>query len=153
MICTSYPTCPSDPERALCALVADAIEGDADGWRMLRETRRVDQLQIDFRFGMVLDDGTHIVIEGPFVATLDGVSVTVIPETLEGVGAALAVLHRDLSDLRAWRSGALRVAVSDGGAIDVPPGDAFENWQVTLADGSRLIGLPGGGVATYPSTR
>lgn len=113
---------------------------------------RVDQVQVDFRFGLALDDGTIIVIGSPFAATIDGVVVAVTPETLDGVGAALAVLHRDVSGLRATRSGSLRVELSDGALIEVPPGDAYENWQVLLPDGSQFIGLPGGDVATFPPT-
>lgn len=123
---------------------------DAEGWSLLREPRRIDQVQLDFRFGLVLDDGTLIVIEGPFAATIDGAVVAVDPETLEGVSAALAVLHRHVSVVRASRSGALRIELSDGGLIEVAPSDAYENWQVILSDGSQLVGLPGGDVAIFP---
>jgi hypothetical protein len=76
--------------------------------------------------------------------------VSVTPETLEGVGDALAVIHREVSGIRAHRSGSLRVELSDGGLIEVAPGDAYESWQVVLADGSQLIGLPGGDVTSLP---
>ena len=130
--------------------VSEAIRGDADEWSLLPESARVDQVQVDFRFGLVLDNQMLIVIEGPFIATPYGVAVPVTPETLEGVGAALAVIHREVSGLRAHRSGSLRVELSDGGLIEVGPGDAYESWQVVLPDGSQLIGLPGGDVATFP---
>jgi hypothetical protein len=130
--------------------VSESLAGDAGGWSLLRDTRRIDQVQVDFRFSLVMDDGTYMVIESPFTATIDGVEIAVTPETLDGVGAALAVLHRDVSGLRASRSGALRVELADGGLIEVPPNDAYENWQVILPDGRQLIGLPGGDVATFP---
>ena len=48
-------------------------------WFASSALRRIDQIQLDFRFGLVLDDGTLIVIESPFVATIDGVVTEVIP--------------------------------------------------------------------------
>ena len=92
------------------ARVPDVIVDDADGWCLVHEERRIDQIQLDFRFGLVLDDGTLIVIECPFVATIDGVATEVAPETLQGVEPALAVLHRQLSEVpllgrELWRSG------------------------------------------------
>ena len=132
------------------ARVSDAIVEDANGWSLVREERRIDQIQLDFRFGLVLDDGTLIVIESPFVATIDGVATEVVPETLQRVEPALAVLHRQLSQVRAFRSGALQIVLTDGGRIEVPPGDGYENWDVILPDGSQFIGLPDGDVATFP---
>jgi hypothetical protein len=131
--------------------VTTMFEGDAESWPLVRDSRRVDQVQVDFRFSLVLDDGTLVVVESPFVATIDGVRFSVTPETLEGVGNALVVLHRDLSDLRAFRRGGLRIALADGGLIEVSPGDAYESWQVILPDGSQFIGLPGGAVGTFPA--
>lgn len=131
----------------------DEIAENAEGWSLVREQRRIDQIQLDHRFGLLLDDGTLIVIESPFVATVDGVATEVIPETLEHVEPALAVLHRELSELHAFRSGALRIVLVDGGLIEVPPDDGYENWQVILSDGSQFVGLPDGEVATFPPNR
>ncbi|MEZ5216367.1 MAG: DUF6188 family protein [Ilumatobacteraceae bacterium] len=126
------------------------IDDDADAWSLLGNPRRIDQIQVDFRFGLMLDDGTLVIIESPFTATIDGRAVAVAPETLEGVGAVMAVLHRTVTAVRAMRSGALRVELSDGGLIEVAPGDAYENWQVLMPDGSQLVGLPAGDVAAFP---
>ncbi len=131
----------------------DTIREDADGWTLFRHPLRIDQIQLDFRFSLMLEDGTLIIIESPFVATIDGVAATVTPETLQHVEHALAVLHGHVAELRASRSGALRVALTDSGSIEVPPGDGYENWNVILPDGSQFIGLPDGDVATFGPTR
>ena len=65
---------------------------------MVRGYRRIDQIQLDHRFGLTLNGGTTIVIESRSVTTIDGVVTEVMPETLEHVEPALAVLHRELSE-------------------------------------------------------
>jgi hypothetical protein len=112
------------------ALVADAVVEDADGWSLISQERRIDQIQLDFRFGLMLDDGTLIVIESPFVVSIDGVVTNAVPETLEHVGPALAFLHHDVSNVHALRSGALHIVLSDGARIDVSPGDGYENRAI-----------------------
>ena len=132
------------------ACVAGGIVEDAEGWSLVDDQRRIDTIQLDFRFSLVLDDGTLVVIESPFTATVDGKSIDVAPETLEGVGSVLGVLHRNLASVRALRTGALHIELSDGGRGVVPPSEDYENWQVILPDGTQFIGLPGGGVAILP---
>lgn len=97
----------------------------------------------------MLDDGTLIVIESPFVATIDSIATEVVPETLEHVTPALAVLHQDVTLLQAQRSGALLIVIADRGKIEVAPGDGYENWNVILPDGSQIIGLPDGDVTIF----
>ncbi len=65
--------------------VPDTIREDTDGWSLVRHPLRIDQIQLDFRFSLMLEDGTLIIIESPFVATIDRVAVTVTPETLQHV--------------------------------------------------------------------
>jgi hypothetical protein len=130
--------------------VGEAIVESADGWLLVGEACRVDQIQVDYRFALVLVGGTVLTVEQPFDLLLDGVVTRVDPETLDGVGGALGVLHREVGAVRARRSGGLTVELVDGGRLDVAPDDRFESWQVNCSDGHLLVGLPGGDVAVFP---
>lgn len=79
--------------------MVEVIASDADDWSLLGIPRRVDQIQVDFRFGLI-DDGTLVIVESPSTATMDGLVVAVTPETLEGVGAAISALPLLSSPMR-----------------------------------------------------
>ena len=129
--------------------MAPAADGDA--WSLEGGVRHITQLQLDRRFGLLLDDNL-VVIGVPFVMQLDGASFEVDPAAGVGVARAVGVLHRRVDGGRASRAGDLDL-VFEGGRLHVAPHAEFESWEVVLSDGAIWVALPGGGVSSFPPRR
>ena len=135
------------------ALVPDmsAVE-DEDGWCFAFVEDLVTQLRVDHRFTLLLENGIEIVVEEPF--TLRGPSgfETVPPgEAVYEVQAALPLFNQRVTEMRASRVGALRVAFDGGYEIEAAPNPAYESWQVAFPDGRMWVGAPGGDVVVFPA--
>ena len=125
------------------------VERTSDGWTFRFREPGVAQLQIDFRFSLLVGDGALIVIEEPFVLRHDETEV-LVPPGGDGseVGAALPLFGQEITAATASSSGELHIQFGNGATASVPVNPAYENWQIVLSDGQQWIGLPGGGV-TY----
>ncbi|PZE80245.1 DUF6188 family protein [Curtobacterium sp. MCBD17_032] len=105
--------------------------------------------QLDLRFST----GTSVSIETPFTLTLADGSVTVHdPEDHDSLGGALRLLH-DTVDRARVDSDVLVIGFVGGTFLTVGTDPEYESWHVHTAAGSRLIGLPGGGVAIWLPSR
>lgn len=122
----------------------------ADGWTLGQGNRHVTQLQLDFRFGLLLDDGSLIILNGPFILHSEDSRTLVDGEPGEAFSPALSLLHRDLVEAIAHTDGRLSLTFSDGVRLEAMPDDHYENWEAHLSDGAQLIGVPGGGVTVFP---
>jgi hypothetical protein len=52
----------------------------------------------------------------------------------------------------AWtEAGALSVTYDDGTVVNVPVDPNYEAWNIVEVDGTMVVSLPGGGLATFPA--
>lgn len=124
---------------------------DAEGgWTFHFGDPVIIQLQVDYRFSLVLS-GALIVLESPFeMRTGDG-TVRVQPGVdMAQVGQALSLFDARVEAVRAAPSGDLRIDLADEIAVTVSAATHHENWQIVKPDGEQWIGLPGG-VAHFPA--
>ena len=133
-----------------------SIAEDDDGWSFLFDEGLVTQLQIDYRFTLLLDGGVLITLDEPFFLANSSAQALVPPgDAVWEVAAALPLFNQSVSRVMARRSGDLQIVFTNGWRIDVPveASGSYENWQITLPDGRMWIGLPGGGVSEHPPER
>jgi hypothetical protein len=128
------------------------VQEDETGWTFPFAGEGIAQLGVDYRLTLHLGSGPHIVLEGPFVLSGQGQSLTIDPSDVSRVAPALRLLHQIVRQATALRSGVLVISLHDGSTVEAPTHDHFENWQVTLVDGTQFVGLPGGGVTIFPPT-
>lgn len=123
---------------------------DEDGWTLLLDGVAVAQIGVDYRLLLRLGGGGEIVIETTFALTdASGARLTIDPTIVTEQAAAQPLLHQIVRSARIDRDGTLHLAFYDQTEVDVSTSDLFENWQVTLKDGTMFAGLPGGEVATF----
>ena len=125
---------------------------DDDGFMLLLDGVAVAQIGVDYRLLLRLGGGGEIVIESTFDLTgPTGERTRIEPAIVTQQAAALPLLHQIFRGARIDRDATLRLTFYDGSEIEVPPSRTFENWQVTLSDGTLFGGLPGGEVAMFPA--
>ena len=109
----------------------------------------VTQLRVDHAFTLLIGDATVVRIETPFRLRRGKLDETLAGDAPHDVGAALPLLHQEVSSLQVRSSGALHLVFGDGSTIDVAPTPEVphETWQITQGDW-MWVGLPGGGVGT-----
>lgn len=97
---------------------------------------RIDH-QARLRFGSV-----EIVIECPFVLTVDDAAHRLDPNTRIDLGPLLALYPASLSAAYVSEGAALHLDLDSGATIVVPPDAQYEAWQVH-GDGWLLVCVPG----------
>lgn len=101
--------------------------------------------QLDLRFST----GTAVTIETPFTLTSPvGTATLHDPDDPASLAAPLRLLHDTVRCARVDHD-VLTVGFDGGTDLTVGPDPEFESWHHHTAAGSRMIGLPGGGVAIW----
>jgi hypothetical protein len=101
--------------------------------------------QLDLRFS----SGTSVSIETSFTLTLpDGTATVHDPEEHDSLVAPLRMLHDTVGHARVDLD-VLTIGFDDGTVLTVGPHPDFESWHHHTTAGSRMIGLPGGGVSIW----
>jgi hypothetical protein len=98
---------------------------------------RIDH-QVRLQFGNV-----EIVIECPFVLTVNGVVHQLDPAARKDLGPLLAVYPAALATAYVTESAALHVEFDSGATIVVPQDAQYEAWQVHDDSGWLLVCMPG----------
>ncbi len=97
------------------------------------ESHEVTYLHIDYRFAFDCwrADNTQlsVTIETLFTIRYPDRTVICEPENVDSVKEAIAILHKPLSMLTAYRDGRLLVAFSDGTELHVSKHPQYEAWQ------------------------
>ena len=136
---------PADPARQ--------PREEADRWVLPTGDGVVTQLQIDFAFGLTIEQWLHIRIEEPFVVQTGANRIECDPETSASITPLVDLHQAVVNEAAAYKDGSLTVAFADGRVIRVAPGEHYEAFSVTGswagADTFRLISLPGGGLAEW----
>jgi hypothetical protein len=124
-----------------------------DHWDISIAGATVDQCCFDYAvvLRMSVAAGTwELRIETPLVLTDgDGVEHLILPEEAVRLDAVLQVLRLEVAEATAYKDGALALRFGDGVRIAVAPDEGYEAWGLVGPGGSRLVSLPGGGVAIW----
>jgi hypothetical protein len=101
--------------------------------------------QLDLRFST----GAAVTIETPFTLTSPGSTATLHdPDDPTSLAAPLRLLHDTVRHARVDHD-VLTIGFDGGTVLTVGPHPDYESWHHHTAAGTRMIGLPGGGVAIW----
>lgn len=108
---------------------------------------RIDH-QARLQFGEV-----EVVIECPFVLTVDGAIHRLDPEARSDLGPLLALYPTSLSTAYVSERATLHLDFDSGATIVVPQDAQYEAWQICDDRGWLLVCLPGtsGDMAEWPA--
>ncbi len=132
-------------------MAIDGVPRDlGDRWD-LAWSGRVEQLQIDYRFSLLVGARALLSIGG--VARLIGgpegpASRLIDPEAVAVVDG-LRLLHDEVCDAVAFKTGVLRVRLSSGRELWVAPDDRYEAWETSGPGTAKLVCMPGGELAVW----
>lgn len=129
---------------------ADVIE-DLDGWTFPVRGLRIVGVTVDHRVRLHLEAETTITVAGPFQLGGADASSQFDVRAPSSLGPVLGLVHGNVDHARASWSGLLRIAISTGNELVVPPSTEVEAWQVALADGVIYLARPGVGVISLPA--
>jgi hypothetical protein len=116
--------------------------------------RRVEQIVVDYRLVLRLDQDAELALESPALLSIGLVdapraaAVRIDPETAD-VAPALALLHTTILSSVAFHSGSLRVVFSSGHHLNVEAGDKYEAWDASGPGSFKCVSLPGGSLAHW----
>ena len=96
-------------------------------------------------------EGTEVRVEGPFDLTVAGATTEDVDPSLVGPHAASLVelLRRRLAAVRVLDGGSLELRIEGDVSLLVHPGREYEAWIYNGSDGSKVVGLPGGDIASW----
>ena len=106
------------------------------------EQTALDYIQIDFQARLQFGD-VEVVIECPFVLTVDNVVYRLDPEERAGLGPLLALYPASLSAAYVSERASLHLTFDSGATIVVPQHIQYEAWQVHDDKGWLLVCTPG----------
>ena len=106
------------------------------------EQTDLDYIQINFQARLHFGD-IGIVIECPFVLTVDNVVHRLDPEERAGLGPLLALYPGSLSAAYVSERASLHLTFESGATIVVPQHAQYEAWQVHDDKGWLLVCTPG----------
>jgi hypothetical protein len=104
---------------------------DLDGYE-------VTYLHIDYRFAFdctryvdgEADDSLCVIVETPFtLRTSSGEEEHFNPSDALTLGGALAILHKSITSLTAYRNGCLQIVFTDGMELLVTKNPQYESWE------------------------
>ena len=102
----------------------------------------LDYIQIDFQARLQFGD-VEVVIECPFVLTVDNVVYRLDPDERAGLGPLLALYPASLSAAYVSERAGLHLTFDSGATIVVPQHVQYEAWQVHDDKGWLLVCTPG----------
>lgn len=127
----------------------DPTSGSRPPADLLIDNQNLTRILFDHALGLLFADGSGLHIESGFLVR----SATDEPHAVPAGGALaattlLAALHQPAS--AEHRGGVLDVHLANSITLQVHPDDRYESWNLTGADGSNLICLPGGELMSVP---
>ena len=120
-------------------------------WVISLDAGAVGRIEVDFRLGLILKDGTGMVSVhiGTACNLTDGTTTTMVPEQPQSVCPILPLFNAGVLAVRIAETGHLKVCFADGRARVAAPDDRYEAWEIGGTGGFLFGGLPGGGVAVF----
>jgi hypothetical protein len=116
--------------------------------------RTIDRVSFDYAIEFLISDGATVRLESTFSLTINNQSQIFVRPEQPGVAArpiieliGEVVAHASVSQ----DSGTLHLRLSNEASLSVPADKSYEAWTFTDRDGSRVVALPGGGIAVWQS--
>ena len=116
--------------------------------------RRIDQIAVDHRLVLKVDQDGELAIEAPGLLSVgplhgrDASPVRLVPETGD-VAPALSLLHTTIVSCVAFNTGALHVVFSSGHHLNVDSSQDYEAWTAAGPGHFKCVSLPGGSLAQW----
>jgi hypothetical protein len=126
----------------------------SDGWNLSLPNGLVHLIQIDFRLGLFLSDGSsnaQLYIETPCTLLDRGVKSVLTPAESSSLAPILTVFNRPLRTIRISNSGLLTARFGEGRLLEVESHDKYEAWQLGSSLGFLFVCSPGGKVSLFRS--
>lgn len=98
-------------------------------------------IRIDHQTRLQFED-VEVVLEGPFLLTVGGVTVSL--DEKEDLGPLLVLYPDTLASLSVGSDCTLRVTFMSGASIEVPADPQYEAWQVVGPGAALVVCEPGG---------
>ncbi len=115
----------------------------------------VSRISFDHAVTLLLENGGEIRIETAF-ELVDEFRASALVD-LKKIGNSsltiLSVLHHPLIEATVVDDGTLELRFGNGVRMTVSPDDLFESWSYSHPSGTKIVGLPGGGICRWPSPK
>ena len=111
----------------------------------------ISRVAFDYGVTLLTDGGSELRIETSFsIASHDRPAVVVEPaEVGDNANALVDLLGSQVDLADTWSDGSLRLRLSGGQMIEVPPHPEFEAWTFAGSGGVKALATPGGGLTTW----
>jgi hypothetical protein len=117
------------------------------------EGESITRISFEYAVLLLTDAASVVRINTELRINSPQVSLSVDPEQVsEGAHVVLTMLHRSIRSSNSNDDGALSLELDGDVLLEVPPSDEYEAWEVTRADGSRVVCMPGGALAEWGPT-
>jgi len=123
-----------------------------DHWELPLVGDTISRCMVDAAFHIqFLDrkDPVTVTVESPFTLTKGGVSKRLSPEEPIELGPALELFKGIVVTALAYKTGHLRIELSGGLMLTVPPDDEYEAWSIVSDHNLKMVCTPGGTVALW----
>ena len=126
-----------------------------EGWQFETIDCRMQLIQIDFRLGLLISDGTSDIWVRIETAAriVSGTNATLFdPATIQSLVPILDFFNAKVRGVNIDKTGRLEVRFEDGRLIEVQPDRSFEAWQVEYAckgEKLMLVCAPGSEVVVF----
>jgi hypothetical protein len=116
--------------------------------------QRLEHTYFDFALVLLTDQEAEIRIQTKYslkpAGGIEGIfdpnlSESPMPSALIGLRQLIMSADADEGD------GSLTIVLADGLRLWVPPNDNYEAWTLSDTIGTRVVTLPGGGLAVWPA--
>ena len=116
--------------------------------------KSVSRIDLSWALIIVTACGDEVRVETEAALTASGgASIVFDPERLQNVPELLMeAVQGSISSACCTPEGELHIEFEGGMELKVSPDDEYEAWQYSGSDGSLVVCLPGGGVATWVGT-
>ncbi len=126
----------------------------SDSWEIMAKDWTITQCKVDYAFTIESwssnDSFLSIRIEGRFnLKTASDEYDLYAEDGPTTICRALNVLHQKIETLAAYKTGMLRIIVSNGIQISVPSDPNYEAWTLSGSRGLLIVCEPGGTLAVW----
>lgn len=124
------------------------------GYALPLVDRQVTQVRLDYRVGLLFDDGALVSVGGSLQLVADGgVEAMVEPERLETLAPTVELLRRVVEAAEAGKDGALNMTFDTGIRLHVPADARYEPWEAVGPGAGvaawRIVSIPGGELVVW----
>jgi hypothetical protein len=111
-------------------------------WQREMSSEDLNFIRIDNQTRLQFGD-VEMVIESPFVLTIDGTDHPLDPDDRGGLGLLLRVYPDSLRSGRVDPDGTLRLEFASGASIAVPSDPQYEAWSIVGPGNALVVCIPG----------